>query len=100
MKSPLISVCLITYNHKPYISQAIEGALMQKLDAPWEFIIADDCSTDGAREVISAYKSANPDRIRLILQEKNVGPAKNWFDLIGAARGKYIAYFEGCAYWE
>ena len=29
---PLLSVCLITYNHVKYIAQAIEGVLMQKVD--------------------------------------------------------------------
>lgn len=26
----LVSVCMITYNHEPYIAQAIDGVLMQK----------------------------------------------------------------------
>jgi len=29
-KTPLVSVCMITYNHEPYIADAIEGVLMQK----------------------------------------------------------------------
>ena len=27
---PLVSVCCITYNHEPYIVQALNGFLMQK----------------------------------------------------------------------
>jgi glycosyltransferase involved in cell wall biosynthesis len=34
-----------------------------------------------------------------LLQEKNVGAAKNWNDLLDAPIGKYIAYFEGDDYW-
>ena len=30
MDEPLVSVHMITYNHAPYIAQAIEGVLMQK----------------------------------------------------------------------
>ena len=96
---PLLSVCLITYNHENYIRQAIEGVLMQKVNFNWELIIAEDCSTDKTRDIILEYKKKHPDFIKLILQEKNVGPAKNWMDLITKPNSKYIAYFEGDDYW-
>lgn len=99
MKIPLLSVCLITYNHEKYIRQAIEGVLCQKVDFDWEFIIADDFSTDGTRAIIIEYKEKFPELIKLILQEKNVGPGRNWFDLMEAPKSKYIAYFEGDDYW-
>ncbi len=99
MNSPLLSVCLITYNHAKYIRQAIDGVLMQKVNFEWELIIADDCSKDDTREILLEYKEKYPDFIKLILQEKNVGAAKNWMDLITSPQSKYIAYFEGDDYW-
>jgi glycosyltransferase involved in cell wall biosynthesis len=99
MSPPLLSVCLITYNHAKYIREAIDGVLMQKVNFSWELIIADDFSTDGTREIVLEYKEKYPDFIKLILQEKNVGPAKNWMDLITTPSSKYIAYFEGDDYW-
>lgn len=98
-EAPLLSVCLITYNHAKYIRQAIESVLMQQVNFTWELIIADDCSTDGTREIVLEYYNRYPDFIRLILQEKNVGPAKNWIDLITTPKSKYIAYLEGDDYW-
>ncbi len=100
MNKPLLSVCLITYNHVSFIRQAIEGVIMQKVDFKWELIIADDCSTDGTREVLLEYQRQYPEEVRLLLQGKNVGPAKNWFDLMAKPLGKYIAYFEGDDYWS
>jgi len=99
MKKPLLSVCLITYNHANYIEQAIEGVLMQSVNFPWELIIADDFSTDGTREILLKYKEKYPNFIKLILQEKNVGPGKNFSDLLNEPQSKYIAYFEGDDYW-
>jgi glycosyltransferase involved in cell wall biosynthesis len=96
---PLVSVCLITYNHKKYIEQAIESVLMQKTSFNWEFIIADDFSTDGTRNILLEYKQKYPELINLILQEHNIGPAGNWMSLMEKPRGKYIAYFEGDDYW-
>jgi len=52
MSTPLLSVCLITYNHEKYIRQAIEGVLEQKVNFTWELVIADDCSTDGTRDIL------------------------------------------------
>ena len=48
---PLVSVSMITFNQSLYVSQAIEGVLMQQTSFPFELIISDDCSTDGAPEV-------------------------------------------------
>ncbi len=56
MQKPLVSVKMITYNHEPYITQAIEGVLMQKTDFPFELVIGEDCSTDGTRERVLAYQ--------------------------------------------
>jgi len=99
MNEPLLTVCLITYNHVSYIEQAIESVLMQKVNFTWELIIADDYSTDGTREIIKKYKEKYSDFIKLILQERNVGAARNWLDLITSPKSKYIAYFEGDDYW-
>lgn len=99
MNRPTVSVCLITYNHVAYIREAIDGVLAQEIDFPFELIIADDFSTDGTREILLEYKRNFPDKIKLILQDKNVGPHKNWTDLILSPDSKYIAYFEGDDYW-
>lgn len=48
-KHPPVSVHMITFNHEPYIAQAIEGVLMQKTDFPIELVIGEDCSTDRTR---------------------------------------------------
>lgn len=97
--APLVSVCLITYNHAPYFRQAIESILMQEVDFAIEIIIADDFSTDGTREVTIEYQKKYPQLIRLILQEKNLGAALNWAALMNAPIGKYIAYLDGDDYW-
>jgi glycosyltransferase involved in cell wall biosynthesis len=99
MSDPLLSVCLITYNHAKYIRQAIEGVLMQKVNFTLELIIADDFSTDGTREIILEYKEKYPEFIKLILQKKNVGAEQNWLDLMKSPFSKYTAYFEGDDYW-
>ena len=41
-RKPLVSICCLTYCHKPYISQCIEGFLMQETSFEYEIIIHDD----------------------------------------------------------
>lgn len=99
MSKPQLAVCLITYNQVKYIKEAIDSVLAQETNFDWELVIADDYSTDGTREIIEDYKRQFPDRIKLILQKKNVGAERNWLDLINYPKSKYIAYLEGDDYW-
>lgn len=98
-KNPLVSVEMITYNHEPYIAQAIEGVLMQKANFPIELIIGEDCSTDRTREIVLDYQKKYPDIIRVITSGHNIGMIKNGFRTTKACCGKYIAFCEGDDYW-
>ena len=69
--NPLVSICCITYNHEPYIRDAIEGFLMQKTNFPVEILIHDDASTDGTADIIREYEAKYPDIIKPIYQTEN-----------------------------
>lgn len=58
MEVPLVSVKMITYNHAPFIAQAIDCVLQQKTNFPFELIIGEDCSTDGTREIVFEYQKS------------------------------------------
>lgn len=96
---PLVSVCLITYNHAEYIRESIESVLKQQVNFRFDLIIADDCSTDGTRDILIEFENRYPNQISLILQSSNVGAFKNWMDLLYYPESKYIAYLEGDDYW-
>ena len=100
LKLPLVSVEMITYNHAPYIAQAMDGVLSQKTDFPYELVIGEDCSTDGTREIVLRYAEAHPDVIRVVTSESNVGMRANSRRTTEACRGKYIAWCEGDDYWH
>lgn len=95
----LVSVVCITYNHEPYLRDALEGFLMQKTSFPFEIILAEDCSTDGTRKICKEYVARYPEKIRYIYRDHNVGYNANEYEAMCAARGKYIAYCEGDDYW-
>lgn len=97
---PVVSVIMLAYNHGPYIRRAIEGVLQQKTSFPFELIIGEDCSTDNTREIVLEYQRKNPDIIRLITSEANVGAIANVRRTEAACRGRYIAHCEGDDYWH
>lgn len=45
----------MTYNHATYITDAMEGFVMQKTDFPYVAVIVDDASTDGNQGVIKEF---------------------------------------------
>ena len=98
-KTPLVSVCMITYKHEQYIAEAIESVLMQKTDFRIELIIGEDAGPDGTRSICEAYQAKYPDIIRVLPVEKNMGFAKNFIRTLFAAQGQYIALLDGDDYW-
>jgi glycosyltransferase involved in cell wall biosynthesis len=104
---PMVSVCVQTYQHAPYIKDALDGILMQKTDFSFEILIGEDGSTDGNREICIDYAKRYPDKIRLFLNTRDKviyvkgRPTGRWnlMNNLKNARGKYIALLPGDDYW-
>lgn len=94
-----VSVLLITYNHEPFIAQAIESVLMQRTSFDYEIVIGEDCSTDNTREVVRSYAQAHPDVIRPLFREHTMGLSANNMTALSVCRGEYVALLEGDDYW-
>lgn len=97
--NPVLSVCLVTYNHEKYISKALDSILMQKVNFEYEIVAGEDYSSDNTRKFLLDYYEKYPDKFKLILQDKNVGLSLNVFDTFNACSGKYVAFLEGDDYW-
>lgn len=102
MAEPLVSVSIITYNHRNYISDAIDSALMQEVDFPYEIIIGDDCSDDGTTEIVKRYEKRYPHKIFGIYHPRRYncipGRVNNLTNLLNC-RGRYIAMLDGDDFW-
>jgi glycosyltransferase involved in cell wall biosynthesis len=101
MKRPVVSICTITFGHEQYISDTIEGVLMQETDFPIEFIIADDCSLDNTENVVKSIIENHPKGhwIRYTKHAVNKGMNPNFVWALKQCQGKYIALCEGDDYW-
>ena len=65
-----ISIITISYNQVNFLEETINSVINQNYDNT-EYIIVDGGSTDGSRELILKYE----DKIKIIFQESNTGPA-------------------------
>ena len=97
--TPLVSVCVTTYNHEPYLADALDAILAQRCDFGVEIILGEDCSADGTLSVCRAYAEKYPEKITLISSTENVGWRANYRRCVERARGKYIAFCDGDDYW-
>jgi glycosyltransferase involved in cell wall biosynthesis len=94
----LVSVCVITHNQSRYIGKCLESIVTQKVEFEYEIIVGDDCSTDGAKDIILDYVNRYPNLIKAIFRGKNIGARENYIDTHRRARGFYVAQIDGDDY--
>lgn len=99
---PFVAVWMVAYNHESYIAQAIDSIVAQQTNFDFKIFIGEDCSTDATRKICQEYKKKYPDKIELILHEKNLGANANgifMYKYCFKSGAKYIALCEGDDYW-
>lgn len=99
MEDILVSVIMTTFQHEKYVKKALDSILMQRTSFAIEIFVADDCSTDGTREILLDYKKRYGNKIKLYLRKRNLGATRNFYHIATRAAGKYIAELEGDDYW-
>ena len=99
MNAPLVSVCLVTFNHETYIRDCVMSVIGQADDVDLEILIGDDLSEDGTQAIVEALATQFPSIVRYYRNTARLGPAGNYLSLIARARGKYIAHLDGDDLW-
>lgn len=87
VNEPLVSICITSFNYGAYIQDAIESALSQTY-RNIEVIVSDNRSTDVTARILASY--SDDSRIRVFVNETNVGLCRNHNLAIKRARGEYI----------
>lgn len=89
------SVVVSCYNQERYVEECLDSILSQEINFECEIIVSDDCSTDNTQEVLRAFSEKHPGRIKLLLRDKNVGPALNYHGVHRTASGDVVYHFDG-----
>ncbi|MBS1974696.1 MAG: glycosyltransferase family 2 protein, partial [Bacteroidetes bacterium] len=90
--TPLVSILMTAYNREKYIAEAIESVLASTY-AHFELIIVDDGSKDNTVAIARGYAEKDP-RVRVFVNEKNLGDYPNRNKAAGYATGKYLKYVD------
>jgi glycosyltransferase involved in cell wall biosynthesis len=80
------------YNGERFLGEAIESILNQTF-RDFEFIIVDDASTDGTRNIIEHYKKTDV-RIVSVINERNMERAVSRNKGIRIAQGEYLSIID------
>lgn len=93
-----LTVCVVTYNQEPYVRQCLQSLVDQVTDFPFEVLVADDCSRDATRAIISEFAERYPDVVKPVFHRENIGAYRNFVFVHEAATGHYIAHMDGDDY--
>jgi glycosyltransferase involved in cell wall biosynthesis len=88
VKAPIVSICIPAYNAARWIGDAVSSALGQTIE-DCEVLVVDNSSTDDTVEIVRS--SADP-RLRVVVNETNLGAVRNFNRCAALARGRYVKY--------
>lgn len=84
-----MSVALCTFQGERYIAQQLESIAAQTY-RPDEVVICDDCSTDQTVRLIQKFQEEAPLCVKLTLNDRRLGVAKNFEKSIQLCEGEVI----------
>lgn len=90
--APTVSVLMTSYNREAHIADAIESVLAQWYE-DFELLVVDNQSTDRSVEIAREY-AARDARVRVHVNERNLGQFGNRNRAAELARGRLIRYHD------
>lgn len=97
MNSPLVSVCVMTYNSSPYIIETL-NSIKYQIYSNLELIITDDSSKDDTLKIVRAWVNENSSHfINVVIVDSpiNTGVAANLNRGVKASKGEWIKTIAG-----
>lgn len=88
--TPLVSICIPTYNHAHFLPVAIRSALAQT-ERDLELLVVDNCSADGTQAVVDEFCRTDA-RVRYVRNEMNLGLVGNLNRCLELSKGRYVKY--------
>ncbi len=90
--TPLVSILMTAFNREQYIAEAIKSVLDSTYQN-WELIIVDDCSSDKTVQIAKDFVDKEQ-RIKVVVNNQNLGDYPNRNNAIGFASGEYIMFVD------
>lgn len=96
--SDLVSIVMPAWKAERYIGETIESVIAQTY-TNWELMVVDDCSPDDTSVIVEKYCKCD-NRIKLIKNKRNGGPAYARNRALKQARGRWIAFLDSDDLWD
>lgn len=96
---PLVTIAAPVFNGANYIKQTLENITKQTYPNI-EFLISDNCSTDGTWEIIQEFCSNSHHNWTTVRQTENVGALQNFNKLLSMSNGKYFMWLGAHDEWD
>jgi len=93
-QSPLVSICIPTYNQESLVTVSILAALEQGYDNV-EIIVIDDYSKDKTWDVVLKLQEKYPKKIKAFRNDQNLGITGNSNQLLSKISGDYVIFQGG-----
>jgi glycosyltransferase involved in cell wall biosynthesis len=87
-----VSILTTVYNREKYLAACIDSVLASSYQ-DWELIIVDDVSSDNSVAIARAYEKKDT-RIKVYVNQTNLGDYPNRNKAASYAKGKYIKYLD------
>jgi glycosyltransferase involved in cell wall biosynthesis len=91
---PKVSVLVTTYNHAPFVREALDSLTAQSF-RDFEVIITDDASSDGTPDLIQAWLEETGSPARFIRNLVNRGICANRNTALSFASGEFLCSLSG-----
>ena len=91
---PVISVIMGIYNCDKTLAEAIDSLLAQTY-SNWELILCDDGSKDNTVAIANGYVQKYPEKMKLLITDKNMGLNYTLNRCLAETKGEYIARMDG-----
>ncbi|MGA2748612.1 MAG: glycosyltransferase family 2 protein [Verrucomicrobiota bacterium] len=88
MNSPLVSICIPTYNRPEYLRRAVESALAQT-HPHFEVIITDNSTNDDSAKMAAQWTDP---RVRYFKNQGNIGARASSDRAVSLSQGKHIKF--------
>ena len=90
---PEVSVIVPMYNAAGFCERCFGSLLAQDFRA-FEVVAVDDCSTDGCAELLQRFWPGDAPPLRILRNERNLGPSGSRNRGLEAARGRYVGFLD------
>ncbi len=93
MTTPIVSICIPTYNQERFITEALRSVCAQTYPH-YEVLVRDDASSDATAAIAQQFAAVDT-RIRVEVNSTNLGMVANWNRCLAEAQGTYIKFLFG-----